>query len=49
MTFIWRRRRGRRGYEKGEEVPWKKIRNSRGALKLDININDFISMWITKY
>ena len=48
MTFIWRRRRGRRGYEEGEEVPWKMIRNSRGALKLDININYFISLWITK-
>ena len=49
MALIWRRRRGRRGYGEGEEVPWKKIRNSRGALKLDININCFISMWITKY
>ena len=48
MALIWRRRRGRRGYEEGEEVPWKKIRNSRGALKLDININYFISIWITK-
>ena len=30
MTFIWWRRRGRRGYEEGEEVPWRRQEKVEG-------------------